>query len=127
MAYEEVTQTAKDNTPLTEEDRRRQIKLLAEAVARKFRPDKIVLFGSYAYGQPNPYSDVDLLVIMPFTGSPFRQASLVLDCIIRAVGVLPLDVLVRTPEQVQKRLQMGDDFMREITERGQLLYETDNA
>jgi predicted nucleotidyltransferase len=104
-------------------ERRRQIRRLSEAVAREFRPDKIVLFGSYAYGQPRPDSDVDLLVVMPFAGSPFRQASLVLGHIIQAVGVLPLDILVRTAEQVQERLNMGDDFMREIAERGQLLYE----
>jgi hypothetical protein len=64
---------------------------------------------------------------MPFTGSSFRQASLLLGHIVRTVGVLPLDILVRTAEQVQERRQMGDDFMREIMERGKLLYEAHNA
>lgn len=64
---------------------------------------------------------------MPFAGSPFRQASLVLGHIVSTVGVLPLDILVRTAEQVPERLDMGDDFIREITEQGKVLYETDNA
>ena len=52
-----------------------QISRLCDTIAQAFHPDKIVLFGSYAYGQPHPDSDVDLLVVMPFEGSPFRQAA----------------------------------------------------
>jgi predicted nucleotidyltransferase len=99
-----------------------QIRLLCDTIAQEFHPDKIVLFGSYAYGQPRPDSDVDLLVVMPFEGSPFRQASVILSHVVRTVGVLPMDLLVRTAEQVQERLHMGDSFMREIIERGRVMY-----
>ncbi len=112
---------------LTPSQRRKQIRLVCDAIAREFHPEKIVLFGSYPCGKPRPDSDVDLLVIMPFEGSPFRQASLILSHVVRAVGVLPMDLLVRTSEQVGERLQMGDNFMREIVERGKVMYEADHA
>jgi predicted nucleotidyltransferase len=107
--------------------RRKQIRLACDAIAREFHPEKILLFGSYASGQPGPDSDIDLLVVMPFEGSPFRQASAVLGHVVHTVGVLPMDLLVRTPEQVGARLQMGDSFMREIIERGKVMYEADRG
>jgi len=99
-----------------------QIRLLCDTIAHEFHPDKIVLFSSYAYGQPHPDSDVDLLVVMPFEGSPFRQAAVILSHVVRTVAVLPMDLLVRTAEQVQERVYMGDSFMREIIERGRVMY-----
>jgi predicted nucleotidyltransferase len=99
-----------------------QIRGLCDTIAREFHPDKIVLFGSYAYGKPRPDSDVDLLVIMPFEGSPFRQAAVILNHVVRTVGVLPMDLLVRTAAQVQERLHMGDSFMRAIIEHGKVMY-----
>ena len=107
--------------------RRKEIRLLRDAIVREFHPEKIVLFGSYAYGRPQADSDVDLLVVMPFEGSPFRQASIILGHIVHSVGVLPMDLLVRTPKQVRERLKMGDGFMRQIIERGKVLYEADYA
>jgi predicted nucleotidyltransferase len=111
-----------------------QIMCLCDAIAQEFHPDKIVLFGSYASGKPRPDSDVDLLVVMPFEGSPFRQTAVILGHVVRTVGVLPLDLLVRTAEQVQERLRMGDSFMRDIIAHGKVMYsstvdayETDHA
>jgi len=106
---------------------RKQIELLCRAIALKFHPEKIVLFGSHAYGKPGPESDVDLLVVMPFEGSPFRQAAVILDHVVRAVGIMRLDLLVRTAQQVQERIQMGDTFMRDIIERGRVMYEADHS
>jgi len=85
------------------------------------------MFGSYAYGTPGADSDVDLLVVMPFEGSPFRQAAVILDHVVRTVGVLPMDLLVRTSEQVEERINIGDSFMRDIIERGKVMYEADHA
>jgi predicted nucleotidyltransferase len=103
---------------------RNQIKKLAEQLAREFQPDKIILFGSHAYGRPGPDSDVDLLVIMRVRGRPVRQAIAILN----KLNVLtPVDLLVRTPEQVQERLALGDQFMREILERGKVMYEAHNS
>ena len=51
-----------------------QIQSVADKIAKQFRPERITLFGSYAYGTPNENSDVDLLVVMPFEGRKSAQA-----------------------------------------------------
>lgn len=106
--------------------RRAQIRQLCNAIVREFQPEKIVLFGSYAYGKPDNNSDVDLLVVMSFEGSPFHQAGVILNHVIPRVGVVPLDLLVGTAEHVNERLAIGDRFMREIFTREKVLYEANH-
>jgi uncharacterized protein len=117
--------------PLTQasslNERRKQIRLVRNSIVGEFNPEKIILFGSYANGKPRPHSDIDLLVVMPFDGSPFRQAALILGHVVRTVGVLPMDLIVRTSQQVRERLQIGDSFMREISENGKVIYEADHS
>ncbi|SRR6266571_7090414 len=103
---------------------RTEIRRLCDQIAREFHPKKIILFGSHAYGKPEWDSDVDLLVIMPFTGRHTKKAIEILNRLNPTNGI---DLLVRTPQQVQKRLAMGDFFMREIIERGKVMYEADHA
>jgi len=98
---------------------RRQIRELSEQIAREFNPERIILFGSHAYGRPTDESDVDLLVVMPFRGKDFRQA-VKISC--RLPAHLPVDLIVRTPETLRRRLELGDFFLREIVEKGQVLY-----
>lgn len=109
------------------QQRRRQIAQLCAVIVREFQPEKVILFGSWASGTPRADSDIDLLVVMPFEGSPFRQAGTMLNRVLQTVGVLPLDLIVRTPEQLHERLTIGDHFVREILERGKVLYEADHA
>ena len=97
-----------------------QIKAYADEIARYFRPKRIILFGSYAYGRPNADSDVDLLVIMPHAGSPPEQAARIRNTI-RAP--FALDLIVRTPRKLQERLAMDDWFMHEVVEKGRVLHE----
>jgi len=110
----------------TPRQRREQIVRLCAVIAREFQPDKIILFGSWAYGTPDTDSDIDLLVVMPFEGSPFRQAGTILNRVIQTIGVLPLDLLVRTAEQLDERLAIGDGFVRDILEQGKVLYEAEH-
>jgi predicted nucleotidyltransferase len=100
-----------------------QIAQLCEQIVHEFHPQKVILFGSYAYGTPSPDSDVDLLVVMPFPGSSREQATKIRSRINTPVA---LDLLVRTPEQVAERLAMDDFFMREILQEGKVLYEADH-
>ena len=94
-------------------------------MAQKFRPERIILFGSYAHGTPTEDSDVDLLVIMPRTRDRGERMSV---RIRHAVPrTFPLDLLVRTPADVAKRLRWGDCFLREVVEKGQVLYEASHA
>ena len=108
----------------TVQNRRRQIRQLCARIAQEFKPEKIILFGSHAYGQPTPESDLDLLVVMQFEGDPLAQAVAMLN---RLNVLVPIDLLVRTPEQIQQRLAMGDRFMGDIIERGQVMYEAHHA
>jgi predicted nucleotidyltransferase len=105
--------------------KRAQIRAFSQAVAREFHPQKIVLFGSYAYGRPTEGSDVDLLVIMPRTRDRGERMS------VRIRQAIPrdfsLDLLVRTPSEVARRLRWGDPFMRELLESGKVLYEANDA
>lgn len=99
----------------------RAIRAVAKQIADQFHPDKIILFGSYAYGKPRPESDVDLLVIMD-TLLRSRQQRLEIS---RAISPrpFPLDVIIYTPQQVKERLAMQDFFLQEITTRGKVIYE----
>jgi len=99
----------------------KEIKRFADQVAREFHPQKIILFGSYAYGKPNEASDVDLLVIMRHKGNAVYK-SVEIETKIRAP--FPLDLLVRSPAKVRERLRLGDWFIEDILEKGKVLYET---
>ena len=100
---------------------RRVIRKFANEVARRFKPARIILFGSYAYGTPTGDSDVDLLVVMRCKGRPLDAALNVR----RAVDAgFPLDLIVRTPAEVRKRLALGDFFLREVVDKGIILYDT---
>ena len=99
---------------------REAIQRYAESIAREFQPEKIILFGSHAYGQPTNDSDVDLMVVMPFRGNALNQAFRIRDRL-EHPG-FPLDLLVRSPREIGKRQAMGDFFIREILDRGKVLY-----
>ena len=99
---------------------RHSIRKFANQVARRFKPARIILFGSYAYGKPTPDSDVDLLVIMPCEG---RSLDAALDVRRTVDAGFPMDLIVRTPAEVRRRLSLGDFFLREIMDRGIVLYE----
>ena len=97
----------------------RAIRAIAKQIAGKFDPEKIILFGSYAYGKPKLWSDVDLLVIMDTPLRNREQAAQIARAIDYHFG---LDLLVRTPRQLAERLALGDFFLQDITEKGKVLY-----
>jgi predicted nucleotidyltransferase len=97
-----------------------QIQAYCDAVARDFRPQKIVLFGSYAYGRPTPDSDVDLLVIVPFRGNDAAKAIQIRS---RFDTPFPLDLLARKPEFITQRLRERDMFIEWVMTRGRIMYE----
>lgn len=97
----------------------RVIRRFARDVVERFDPDKIILFGSYAYGTPHEDSDVDILVIMP-ARNQLDQAFRIHDTI---QPPFPMDIIVRTPKNMAWRLAEGESFLREITSKGKVLYE----
>lgn len=98
-----------------------QIEALGRAIAGQFRPERVLLFGSYAYGTPTEDSDVDILVVIPHEGKGWRVAT---EIRTRVQPAFPVDFVVRTPDEVRRRLALGDCFMREIIEKGKVLYES---
>ncbi|MCI0695285.1 nucleotidyltransferase domain-containing protein [candidate division KSB1 bacterium] len=104
--------------------RKRAIRAVVKQIAEKFRPEKIILFGSYAYGKPRPESDVDLLVVMETSLRNSQQAVQIARAIDYHFG---LDLLVRSPQQLAERLALGDFFLQEVVEKGKVLYARANT
>ena len=101
----------------------KEIKDLCRQIVTDFKPEKIVLFGSYARGTPTVDSDLDFLVVMPFKGRSVNQAIRIRR---RISTDMPLDLVVRTPQQIERRLKMNDFFIKEVIDQGHVLYESKN-
>jgi predicted nucleotidyltransferase len=101
---------------------RSAIRRFARRIAERFDPERIILFGSFAYGTPHEESDVDLLVVMPAREELTQAARIQL----AFEPVFPLDLLVRTPERLRRRLADGDSFLHEVMTKGIVLYEKSN-
>jgi uncharacterized protein len=95
------------------------IRRYAKRIASKFDPDKIILFGSYAYGRPHEWSDVDLLVVM----AAYDEANQAIRIINTLEAPFSLDLIVRTPERIERDWQDGDWFLREVLAKGKIIYE----
>lgn len=102
---------------------REEIQATCDDIVREFAPLQVILFGSYAYGTPTEDSDVDLLVVMDIPKSEFsRKATEIRQRISYRFG---LDLLVRSPEDIAYRVSYNDWFLREVTEKGELLHSSD--
>ncbi|MBU0512881.1 MAG: nucleotidyltransferase domain-containing protein [Chloroflexi bacterium] len=99
---------------------REKITAFCDRVVEQFQPEKVILFGSYAYGSPTPDSDVDVLVVLPFKGKNPEKAT---EIWMASRPRFPIDIMVRKPQELQRRLELGDVFLQEIIERGTVLYE----
>lgn len=98
----------------------RDIRAFARRIAEEFKPRRIILFGSHAYGKPTRDSDVDLMVVMPYKGSALRVAGEIRS---RVDAPFPLDLLVRSSKEIRQRYRLEDWFIREVVDRGRVVYE----
>ena len=101
----------------------KQIEEFGQRIGLEFGAERVILFGSYARGAVTEDSDVDLLVICSFEG---RSVDKSVEIRMKLRPGFPVDLLVRNSEKVRERIEMGDDFMREILEEGKVLYEADD-
>ena len=92
-----------------------------QKIVQALHPERILLFGSFAYGNPTPDSDVDLLVIME-TDAPSKERSWAVSRLLIPRS-FPVDILVKTPEEIKNALAGGDFFVQEIITHGKVLYE----
>jgi len=101
----------------------KSIQDLRDRIAAEFQPQRIILFGSYANGTAEADSDLDILVILEHGGSGPKKAAEILR---RLSPRIPVDLVVRSAEEVKSRLQANDFFLAEVLNHGRVLYEASN-
>ena len=99
------------------------IRRVTRQVVEQFHPQKVILFGSYAYGQPTEDSDVDLLVVMPTEENPLHTAARISAAVDHP---FPLDLLVIRPSDLVVALQEQNIFETEVVKKGVILYEAED-
>jgi predicted nucleotidyltransferase len=100
---------------------RTQIRKYARTIVREFRPESVILFGSYARHKATEDSDVDLLVIMDHDKP--RNVDQAIAIRLETDAPFPMDLLVKRPAEVAERLAMNDSFVKGLMEDGEVLYE----
>jgi predicted nucleotidyltransferase len=95
---------------------------ILEKLVAGYSPEKVILFGSHAYGDPRPESDIDLLIIKDTPDRFIDRWVTVRHILSDPERTVPLETLVLTPEEVSKRLALGDQFLAEIIEKGEVLH-----
>jgi predicted nucleotidyltransferase len=103
-----------------ETDFEKEIQNITHQIIEKYKPEKIILFGSASRGERNLNSDADFLIIKketPLYGADrIRELSRIID------RNIPVDLLIYRPEEFEKRLKMGDPFLKSILKEGKVLY-----
>jgi len=121
VAADETMKTKMVNRRKVTRIPRREINAVVKRIAERFDPERIILFGSYAYGKPHRYSDVDLLVVIKTSERPLAKQIEI------ARALTPhrfsIDILVYAPREIKSRIAMGDYFLREIVTKGKVMYE----
>jgi len=100
---------------------RKLIDEIVRKIVKEYQPEKIILFGSYAYGTPNQDSDIDLLIIKETKERPIDRRVTVSKIIYDPKLRLSIEPIVITPEEINRQ-GMKDPFFREILTRGRILY-----
>ena len=95
---------------------------IARKIAKDYMPDKIILFGSHAYGRPRKDSDIDLLIIKQTSARHIDRAVKIREIIKNENRLAAIEPLVYTPKEIEERLELEDDFIKTIMEKGVVLY-----
>jgi len=106
---------------MTQSKFQQKIQEVINKIVKEFQPEKIILFGSYAWGKPDKDSDIDLFIVKKTKNT--RELAREIDGSIFP-RPFPMDIIVYHPNNVQKREAMGDFFIKDILNKGKLLYET---
>lgn len=97
------------------------IEAITKKLVERFHPEKIILFGSYAWGDPDEASDIDLMVIIPDSFlSPARRSQMAHKCL-RDIGIAK-DIIVKTRKEFDKYTNVHASLECEVMERGRVLY-----
>ncbi len=105
-------------------DTKKVIQIMVKKLIAEYAPLRMILFGSHAYGFPGPDSDIDLLIIKE-TKERFIDRWVTVQRILTGLHPsIPVETLVLTPQEIKARLDIGDQFIEEIMEKGEILYDT---
>jgi len=104
------------------EQAQQAIDQIVKHIVEQYHPESIILFGSYAYGEPDAGSDVDLLVVKDTNERPIDRRVAVRRIAQAKRHGVPFSPLVITPQELARRLEVGDPFYHEIVDRGKVLY-----
>lgn len=105
-----------------EEKTEKLITDIVEKITSEYKPRRIILFGSYAYGSPTEGSDVDILIIKD-TDSPPQDRWIEVRRILRPLNrIVPISPLIYTPKEIEERRKIKDFFIEDIMEKGKVLY-----
>ena len=116
-----VSKQEQESVRISETIRIELDKIVKQVVAA-YQPDKIILFGSYAYGKPSADSDLDLLIIKKTAERFIDRWTNVRKIVSDPKRLIPFEPLVLTPREVEERLAIGDQFIEEIIRKGEVLY-----
>lgn len=98
------------------------IRQITDRIVQEYKPKKIILFGSYAWGTPHRDSDIDLLIVKETAERPIDRCVEVRKMISELTKFIPMDIIVVTPAEFDKRIRIGDHFVRKIQNQGVLLH-----
>ena len=106
---------------MTQKERQKKIQKIADKIAKVYQPEKIILFGSHAWGRPHKWSDVDLFIIKKSGKKRWEREYELRKKIFPPK--MSVDLLIYTPSEIKKRIAIGDFFVRDIINKGRVLYE----
>ncbi|MEK7103778.1 MAG: nucleotidyltransferase domain-containing protein [Patescibacteria group bacterium] len=97
-----------------------EIQNVVKRIAERYKPEKIYLFGSFAWGEPNKDSDVDFFIVKETSERKFDRQLKVRRII---SGDLPADIVVYNNQEIKERVSLGDFFVKKILNQGKLVYD----
>ena len=98
------------------------IQKISEKIQREYQPEKIILFGSYAWGKPDMHSDIDIFIIKKTKARHIDRSIEIRRILSEENGMVALDPIVYTPGEAKNRVKLGDDFIKKIMTEGVVLY-----
>lgn len=101
---------------------RKQIEEIVKRIADNFKPEKIILFGSYAYGTPKKDSDLDLLIVKESSLPRYKRAREIRKHL-WGISEIPKDILVYTQKEIDDWKEVEEAFVTHVVKRGKILYE----
>ena len=117
-----MVQYGSEGLALTKQQAKQVIEEIVKKLVREYHPERVVLFGSYAAGNPRPDSDIDLLIIKDTPDQFMKRLVTVRRILSDPKRKISLETIVLTPQEVSRQLAKGDQFIAEIIEKGKVLY-----